>query len=69
MNTNFHSEISYDSEDMKLKKLALDEMDEDCIVQTWYRFLHVIGNPNDLTLPNVSGRVNVVLICLRVRHQ
>ncbi len=30
-----------------------ESMDPDCIVQCWFRFLHVLGNPADLTHPNL----------------
>nr|XP_054602113.1 ral GTPase-activating protein subunit beta isoform X3 [Nothobranchius furzeri] len=29
------------------------EMDNDCVAQTWYRFLHMIGNPVDLSNPAI----------------
>lgn len=34
----------------EVKQLAL-KMNNDCVVQAWYRFLKVIGNPVDLCQP------------------
>ncbi|XP_021945273.1 ral GTPase-activating protein subunit beta isoform X1 [Folsomia candida] len=31
-------------------------MSDDCVVQTWYRFLHTIGNPVDLTQPTIISQ-------------
>ena len=32
------------------------EMDNDCVAQTWFRFLHILGNPVDLCRPKVIGQ-------------
>ena len=32
------------------------EMDNDCVAQTWFRFLHVLGNPVDLCRPKVISQ-------------
>ncbi|KAL0191804.1 hypothetical protein M9458_014502, partial [Cirrhinus mrigala] len=30
------------------------EMDNDCVAQTWYRFLHMLSNPVDLSNPVIE---------------
>ena len=35
------------------QQLIPDTMDDDCIVQCWFRFLHIIGDPSDLSQPKV----------------
>ncbi|CAH1262037.1 RALGAPB [Branchiostoma lanceolatum] len=32
------------------------DMQSECVVQTWFRFLHVLGNPVDLSNPNVISQ-------------
>ena len=37
-------------------KVFLEEMPKDCLVQSWFRLLHTLGNPVDLLYPNrLSG--------------
>ena len=33
-------------------KVFLEEMPKDCLVQSWFRLLHTLGNPVDLLYPN-----------------
>lgn len=33
-------------------KVFLDDMPKDCLVQSWFRLLHTLGNPVDLLYPN-----------------
>ena len=36
--------------------LVPKEMSNDCVSQTWYRFLHSLGNPVDLSRPNLVSQ-------------
>lgn len=45
-------------EDMQL---IPSEMSNDCIAQSWYRFLHTIGNPVDLCRPHVISQTRMFL--------
>ncbi|KAM9296042.1 ral GTPase-activating protein subunit beta [Gastrophryne carolinensis] len=35
--------------------LIPSEMDNDCVTQTWFRFLHMLSNPVDLSNPSIIG--------------
>ena len=39
----------------------MDAMDEDHIVQCWFRFLHVLSNPVDLSRPHVIANTQQFL--------
>jgi hypothetical protein len=42
-------------------------MTDDCIVQTWFRFLHTVGNPVELTQPTtISQTQNFLQVLLLV---
>jgi len=38
------------------ENLISSDMSNDCIVQTWFRFLHTIGNPVELTQPTIISQ-------------
>lgn len=39
----------------------MDSMDADRIVQCWFRFLHTLGNPVDLSRPHIIGNTQQFL--------
>nr|XP_018899097.1 PREDICTED: ral GTPase-activating protein subunit beta isoform X2 [Bemisia tabaci] len=51
-------ELKMSEEDMQL---IPSEMSNDCIAQSWYRFLHTIGNPVDLCRPHVISQTRMFL--------
>jgi len=40
---------------------VLDAMEEDRILQCWFRFLHVLGNPVDLSHPHIISNTHQFL--------
>ncbi|XP_072031958.1 ral GTPase-activating protein subunit beta-like isoform X2 [Amphiura filiformis] len=45
------------------------EMDSDCVAQSWFRFLHVLGNPVDLCRPKVIGKTPKFLSTIMTYEQ
>ena len=37
------------------QSLVSDSMSDDCVLQCWFRFLHILSNPVDLSKPSVIG--------------
>ena len=41
--------------------LIPEQMDNDCVAQCWFRLFHTLGNPVDLSRPQVIGNTNKFL--------
>ena len=54
--------LSYWSGDDDMPVIAvMDAMDDDHIVQCWFRFLHVLSNPVDLSRPHIIANTQQFL--------
>lgn len=47
---------------------SLDIQDSDCLVQTWYRFLHILGDPVELSHAKIIGNTPQFLLYIKTHE-